>query len=85
MKTTSYREAVWPFEAHWPEAEVDVDWHKHRVLAELNDGDEIDSAAMHTLVSSFGADNLSIEAFANAGCGPRLRIVATLERWSPYD
>lgn len=80
MKTQYAHEAERPFLQHWPEADVEVDWHAHRVIAELDDGDEIDSAAMCALVEAFGAGNLSIQAWGNAGCAPRLRIVAMLER-----
>lgn len=82
MKTRYAHEAEWPFLAHWPNADVEVDWHAGlagRVVAELDDDDELTSDAMTTLVAAFGASNLSVQAWANAGCPPRLRIVAMLE------
>lgn len=80
MKTRYAHEAEQPFYAHWPDADVETDWHMYRVIAELDDDDEITHEAMATLVSAFGADNIGIQAWANAGCGPRLRIVAMIER-----
>lgn len=80
MKTGYAHEVEAPFLAHWPDADIEIEWNLYRVVVELNDNDEIDSAAMHTIVSAYGAGNISIEAWATANCTPRLRIVAELER-----
>jgi len=79
VKTRYAHEAEAPFLAHWPNAEVDVDWHMWRVIAELDDDDEITPDAMKALVEAYGASSISVQAFANAGCPARLRIVVALE------
>lgn len=79
MKTRCEHEAVYPFLARWPMSDVEVDWHMNRVIAELDQEDEITPDAMSSLVETFGAGKIGIQAWANAGCAPRLRIVAMLE------
>lgn len=73
-------EVEWPFLSSWPNADVQIDWRMRRAIVELDDDDEIEAADTQRLVTEFGAENISVQAFANAGCGPRLRIVVELGR-----
>ena len=80
MKTGYSHEAEAPFLACWPKCEPEVDWHRYRVLVELDEGDEIRPEDMAWLVDKYGAERLNVSIVAPPGSYARLLIVAELER-----